>query len=279
MTSCESPAGEPDRECDDSFERLMADGRVVKPSELRAALSKSFASGGRARADGKMFVNHRIYGESHAKLAFADTAMLYSEKPVCEVRKHPDNRDSFGGLMVGAGLYATRDVKAGGVLTEFDIHAIESAVPCRIEMENNAALFMDPRLRVNQDQLADIGAEAVAAEALSLHVGGHTTVYHFALSMRTCPHKLMHFVNDTAFCPEDGPDEAYCTSGDDGNAAVVEVYGFAIHLAAKRDIKEGEEITYHWGSPHWAELRRHWRSEGMLRATPSATEQGVAEPT
>ena len=265
---------------EDNFEQLLAHNRTPKVSELRTALLAADAREGQAAAEARSFVRGRVAGTSQSLMAFCDLERLYrGQTPCCEVRelKPEDKDEAGGGLLTGAGLYAVRAIQPGEVVSEFDVQGICSS----LNTDEDKSVYYDPRI-VDKDtilQYPDLFTQdKMAAEALSVTFQD-AKLYFFPLALKTCPFKLWHFANDTAVCPDPESEQytaedlaKYRDSATKANVAGDCRLGFAARLVSTRHIAKDEQILYHWGSSHWAEMRS-LQKKGLLlalRQAPSA---------
>jgi hypothetical protein len=259
-------ATEMNQEIIKDFETLLDNNRIPKVSELRMGMIANYAMGGRYREEAGTYVHTRVSGKTLARMAFADAESMYNGDPACAVKLRPPGKAlEGGGLLAGAGLYATRALKAGDVITEFEINAHISAIP----KEGASHLFVDPRISSKVSHLAQ---EDIEQESLSVRIEQHTTAFFLPLSMHTNPYKLMAYANDSMpYPPEEVTDRsalvvAYAEGGGSrANAVSQSVYGFVVNLVASKDIDLGEEVLYHWGARHWDELYRLRRKGMRLR--------------
>ena len=270
------------------LEQLLANNREPKVSELRTALLAGAARGGASAAEVASFIRTRVSGPSQALMSFCDLRRLYANAQVrAEVRattREPARKT--GGLVAGVGLFAAQDLPAGEMITEWETHGIKSG------WNNDAErrVYYDPRVLGQEDVVGDgdddktVTETRIAKEGLSLSFGNHTRLYHFPLALTTCPHKLAHFANDAAVCPDPSASDyrredliAYKDSASQANAIFDCAFGIRAALVSSKPIAAGEEVLVHWGANHWAELRR-MRSTGLrLAAMPEQENEGKQE--
>lgn len=258
-----------DDTCPALLDQLLANNRQPKVSELRTALTASYyRNDTAAQEEAIRFMTGKVSGASQAMMAFCDAVRLYRKAPVaCETRQRGPEPLTGGGIVDGVGLYATRNIAAGELITEFEIHAVKSKLNC----DDTTGLYFDPRiidqkaLDEQQEQNVDELEALLAEEAISLNFG-HTVHYFVPLVLAPCQHKQWQYANDTMPCPQKESyaseadwAEAYATykeSAERANCMGACVLGFAAHLVASKSIAAGEEILYHWGSDHWDQLRQ-----------------------
>jgi hypothetical protein len=262
-----------------SFEKLLANNRAPKVSELKTGLLCEYARSDKGASETTTWLYANASDTTHAKLAFCDIAS--KTDPVCEFRaRSADDPLDGGGAFLAGGVYATKDIEEGETVTEYDIQGLDSTL-CSPDHESHRIIF-DQRLRIADD----VTSEDVDAEAIVVEVGPHSRCYHFPGALAVHPSRLGHYINDAAVCPVDGNDvgdmERYLGSVSNNNCVTVPIMGFALRVVASKPISCGEEITHHLGTSRWQSARRQ-RQKGfrlaVTRNTPLKNQQPSSQET